>query len=283
MFCHKPLVHSLAIAAALGACATVSEAGAADLSLPFANQETPSLDQNVEFGTGWYIRGDVGLAKDSTPLISPDLTQLIASVRQNSLNLGGGFGYKFNDMFRTDVIVDYFNPISSSGPGPSITCTTRISDEPTAGGGTVPVVTATDQCTPRGHSSIQRWDVLGNGYVDLGTWYGFTPYVGAGVGVSILRESGTVNYFMSNGLPYQVTTDGFSFNLDHSQSAMRYQFAWALMVGTSYALTSHALLDVGYRYLNLGTLSSFPNASGQISTHSVNDHELRIGIRYMID
>jgi opacity protein-like surface antigen len=278
MFSLKPLAYSLAIAAALGAGVAVSPTRAADLDVPYAEAAPPALDQNVEFGTGWYIRGDIGFAKDSMPIITPDLTQFLASGLQNSVNLSGGFGYKFNNMFRTDLTLDWFNPIAASGPGPSITCTTQLTTI-----SNIPTVTATDNCTPRGNANIQRWAVLTNGYVDLGTWSGFTPYVGAGVGVGIIRQTSSVNYFMSNGLPYQVTTDGFFFNLDHNEASIRYQFAWALMAGVSYAVTSHISLDLGYRYLNLGTINTFQNASGQISTHSLYEQEVRLGIRYMID
>jgi opacity protein-like surface antigen len=50
---------------------------------------------------------------------------------------------------------------------------------------------------------------------------------------------------MSNGLPYQVSSNGFFFDFDRSQTQMHYQFAWALMAGVGIAMTDHAQLDVG--------------------------------------
>ena len=61
-----------------------------------------------------------------------------------------------------------------------------------------------------------------------------------------------------------------------------YGFAWAAMAGVSYAVGSHALLDIGYRYLDLGhtTVSLFPSAT---VTRDLSTQEVRIGVRYMID
>ena len=60
------------------------------------------------------------------------------------------------------------------------------------------------------------------------------------------------------------------------------QFAWAAMAGVSYAVAPHTLLDVGYRYLDLGraTVSLFPSAS---VTRGLSSQQVRFGVRYMID
>ena len=42
-----------------------------------------------------------------------------------------------------------------------------------------------------------------NAYLDLGNWWGFTPYVGAGVGMSYLQSTGAVAYYSTaNGQPW---------------------------------------------------------------------------------
>ncbi len=137
-------------------------------------------------------------------------------------------------------------------------------------------------CAPRYNSSVQRFDGLANLYADVGTWYGITPYIGGGAGLSLTHISSAANWYQGNGQPYQISTDGFYFNYDSSQSITRYQFAWAAMAGFSYAITPNILLDVGYRYIDLGKLSSLPGPSGT-ATKTMDAHELRLGVRYMID
>ncbi len=64
---------------------------------------------------------------------------------------------------------------------------------------------------------------------------------------------------------------------------MNYQFAWALMAGVAIAMTEHAQLDVGYRFLNLGTVSGLSSLPGTPTTQKVLVNELWAGVRYMID
>jgi opacity protein-like surface antigen len=267
-------LRAILVVAALAASAGKLEA--ADLGSLFSDGPQTNIPP-VEFGTGWYLRGDAAFADDSVPKMSPDLTQFLTAARQATVNLDLGFGYKFNSWLRADAVVDWWKPTIASGTGAGQTCTTQITTI-----NNIPTVTATDTCTPRYNSSIQRWDALANLYADIGTWYGFTPYVGGGAGLSLTHSSSNVNWYMSNGLPYQVTTDGFYFDWDRSDSGTRYQFAWAAMAGFSYALTSNILLDVGYRYINLGKLYGFDTSGNSIS-RTMDDHELRLGVRYMID
>jgi opacity protein-like surface antigen len=264
-----------AVALCAGLTAGSAKLEAADLGNMFTS--SPQISEpTVQFGTGWYLRGDAAFAEDSVPNLSPDLSQFLSNAGQATVNLDLGFGYKFNSWLRADAVVDWWKPIGASGTGAGATCTTQLSGSP-------PVVTATDNCTPQYSSSIQRWDFLGNLYADIGTWYGITPYIGGGGGLSLTHTSSAVNWYMSNGLPYQVSTDGFYFNLDSSQSITRYQFAWAAMAGFAYAFSPNILLDVGYRYINLGTISSLPSTSGNTASKTMYDQEFRVGIRYMID
>lgn len=276
---HQAIAVASAVAAMLAMATLPTRTMAADLDQLFVATPPDSAPvQPVEFGTGWYLRGDVAYANDSVPPLAPNLSQFLSSSRQANFNADLGFGYKFTNWLRADLLLDYWQPITANGQGASQKCITQVTQIDN-----FPTVTATDDCTPTNHASVRRWDVLANAYADLGTWYGITPYVGAGVGMSITRISSTVNWTMSNGLPYQVTTDGFYYDWDRSSSMMRYQFAWALMAGFSYPIMDHLLLDVGYRYINLGTLPSIADPSGQITNKVMDAHELRVGFRYQID
>ncbi len=227
---------------------------AADLdSSLFASPPQPAPTQPVEFGTGWYIRGDVAYARDSLPNINnfgffPD-----TSAFRNTYSLGLGGGYKFTNWFRTDVTIDYREPVN-----------------------------ATDTNTST-YANGTRWDSLANGYVDLGNWSGFTPYVGAGVGAAwgyskiytkdsalSCTQGGTVMCFAKN---------------------MPLSLAWSLMAGFAFEIYPHTFIDVGYRYLNLGSYSFYDNSilsqvvppAGMTSAVQSHVHEIRFGLRYMID
>jgi opacity protein-like surface antigen len=75
------------------------------------------------------------------------------------------------------LILDYRSQIHAIGSG-AANCFTNVTNPPPQGN----PVPAT--CIGHSDSEIRRWDLLANGYLDLGTWDGFTPYIGAGAGVT---------------------------------------------------------------------------------------------------
>jgi len=182
------------------------------------------------------------------------------------------------------LILDYRKQIHAIGGG-AANCFTNVTNPPPQGN----PVPAT--CIGHFDNEIHRWDLLANGYLDLGTWDGFTPYIGAGAGVSWARIQQSVNFTL-NGLPCQARCgfrDSINPNVvtfadfDRSQSNNTYRFAWAVMAGVAIAMTDHAQLDVGYRFLDLGTITGISPVTGTSVTQRVRANEVRAGVRYMID
>jgi opacity protein-like surface antigen len=178
---------------------------------------------------------------------------------------------------------------------------------------------------------VSRQDVLLNGYIDLGTWAGITPYIGAGVGVAVTQTAASVNYFeTANGQPYNANltptgtyppdwiTDQLDINgnpiyatISNGQlvacpvgatpqtctqpkvsftqqswnkklNSTKYGFAWDLTGGFAVDVSAHMKLDIGYRYVNLGTFTGI-SPSGQTVSEKQSTQEIRAGFRYMVD
>lgn len=163
-------------------------------------------------------------------------------------------GYKFNDWFRADVVADYRAPVHAAGVGAPGACF---------------ALTGASFCTV--DSVLNGWEVLVNGYLDLGTWNGFTPYIGAGAGVASSQIKQTVAAIINN-VPFEAAT-----------TSLHYRFAWAAMAGVAFAMTEHLQFDLGYRFLNLGSVPVVPILAGVVGTKTVFGHELRGGLRYTID
>jgi opacity protein-like surface antigen len=110
--------------------------------------------------------------------------------------------------------------------------------------------------------------------------------IGAGVGVNVTYNKSQLNWYMSNQNPYNITfTDPFSkvtFQefMDTQHTGYRYNLAWALMGGV--AITPHLKLDVGYRYLSLGSYTAADSSDNTI-TKRLSAQEIRTGFRYVID
>jgi opacity protein-like surface antigen len=121
------------------------------------------------------------------------------------------------------------------------------------------------------HSSIQTTTLMFNGYYDLGKWDRVVPYVGAGVGFA--RHSVDEVTFTGNALGNQIEGDD------------RWSMAWSLMAGLGWQLSERAILDVGYRYIDMGNarsgrIDSAGFTNPPVRFDDLTAHEFKIGLRY---
>ncbi len=175
--------------------------------------------------------------------------------------IDAGVGYRFNNYIRADVTGEYrtaahYSAIESYNQGYY----------------NVPADGSRGYDTYSG--SIRSVVGLLNGYVDVGTWYGVTPFVGAGVGVANVAVRNVIDLS-----PY----GGFGFAPDHSQT----NFAFAFMAGLDFAVTPNLSLELGYRYLNLGNASSGHIACAneepcpnEVQHYRLQSNDIRLGFRY---
>ncbi len=196
-----------ALTATMGAL-YVSAAMAADM--PFVSPQPPPANQPVEFGTGWYLRGDVGYSNMPIPVVVADFVNNLG--RTGAVSGGLGFGYQYNNWLRTDFEIDRaaFQLSSTQAPQwcPSGTvlyypAATANVASPGTGAAAGFLYNPAETCTPYINASLSRTTPMFNAYIDLGNWWGFTPYVGAGIGFSNLHSTAGVSYVNNaNGSPW---------------------------------------------------------------------------------
>src|SRR6185312_8043767 len=87
-----------------------------------------------------------------------------------------GFGYAFTDWLRADLTLDGFRTRFNGSHTSAAPCSTDV-----AYAGTT--------CREEASQKAGVLSLMANGYVDLGTYAGFTPYAGAGAGVSLVSWS----------------------------------------------------------------------------------------------
>ena len=279
----------------------------------------------VEVGSNWYIRGDVGASLDTLPEVtfsslsappqggpSKPFTSSGSSNWAEEFSGDVGIGYRVNNFFRLEGMYEYLSGFSGSSSA-TVVCpygAYGVSSQPQSGSGQVTeygyLYNPTNTCS--GVFDLKQHNNLGlaNAYVDLGTWWGFTPYIGAGVGVNAATTSGSLTFFeTANGQVYnadlsptgtypQIWVDALGHAVPHqniafttqnwnrSFSTTKYSVAVALMAGVGIQLTPSATLDIGYRYLNTGvsTLAVTSPAAATIKNANVSQ-EIKVGIRYM--
>jgi opacity protein-like surface antigen len=271
---------------ALAAVAAASSGGAMAADLPPAPSLPPQSSSETEFG-GWYLRGDVGIGVNSTvpelriapdPIAASVVGGVISGAATQTFNttvspvgmIDAGAGYQFNGWFRADATLEY-------RAGADLHSRHAATDpaSPTFGG-------------PAEYADFYRGGVasivgLVNGYANPGTWYRLSPFLGAGVGFADNRTSGV--------------TDQTSFGPAGYANGSRTSFACALMAGVDYDVTPSLKLELGYRYLNYGSITtggsncagsfSTPHCSGGVantisSRNRLASSDFRLGLVYFI-
>jgi opacity protein-like surface antigen len=228
---------------------------------------------------GYYLRADISAARpDFSGFSQGDLTQNGGYFESESTGtqpvFALGIGRKLSQYLRIDLTGEYR---SASHLNAYDNLTAQI-------------ISTGDilQANTRYAGLLSSTVGLANAYVDLGTWRGFTPYIGGGIGfarneISDLHTS-TVGSLTDAGTRAVITQYTSSTASDNSQ----WNFAWALMAGASVAINDRLILDVGYRYIDLGSGSSASSGAlicncgtiGQpLKIHDLTANEFRVGIR----
>ena len=242
---------------------SLGEAAAADLG-PVPPPELPADTMNF-FGSGWYIRGDIGYSLPQGPKATYNGVPFEHLSDAGSAVAGAGIGYKINNWLRTDFTADYL-----------------------FAGSTHAIYQVPNCCLFTDRTRVGAWTLLANGYVDLGTWWGVTPYIGAGVGYGFTEVSKTLNeeFLLTGNGGFTAVTDPITglpvFNSFRAHTTGA--FAWALEAGASVDLAPSVKLDLNYRYLNLAD-ARFPTDIFGVAPKlkSLGQHQFRIGVRYMFD
>ena len=218
-----------------------------------------------DFG-GWYLRGDVGMtnqrAKSIDSATSATFPTTTAGLGFDSSPLFDlGVGYRFNNWFRADLIGQYRGKSNLHG------------SDNVVGPGFVGVNNYT--------GSKSEWVVMANAYVDLGTWWCITPFIGAGVGGSYNKISG----FRDDGVSY---SPGLNNSVAYFADNGKWNLAWAAHAGLAYKVNPGFTVELAYSYMNLGdgapgNYRLFDNsASGptSIKVRDITSHDVKIGVRW---
>lgn len=238
----------LRMALAALALAPLTPVHAADYDPPIAVDQAPDYVP-VEVGSGWYLRGDVSyLVQKSFKNDDSSFTPASFDDKEDRIFASIGFGYHFNDYLRADLNLGYL-------PGNNISA-------------------SYDDGTTTTSANLKNYAFSGilNGYVDLGTYVGITPYVGAGVG--LVQSKRTLS---------GVSTDSANPANDYvfQDSKTQYSLAYTLNAGLAYQVSKNVSVDLGYQYFSApeaeyatAEYPTFPTRKG------ISNHQVKLGLRY---
>jgi opacity protein-like surface antigen len=216
--------------------------------------------------SGWYLRGDIGMTNQMVGrldnVLFPGTANLVIRDKnfESGMLVGLGAGYQWNGWLRTDVTGEYRGETGFHG-----------FDTWTSGAG------------PRFNNYTAKkseWLFLANAYLDLGTWWHVTPFVGAGVGMANV----TIHSFRDAG----TTGTGGSPTMGFANAHSKWNFAWAAHAGLAYRVTKNFTIELAYRYVHLGN-GQTGDIIGYDGTNSVynpmefknlSSHDIKLGMRW---
>jgi opacity protein-like surface antigen len=225
----------------------------------------------TDFG-GWYLRGDIGMTNqklkslDSTDPNASLFTQ-VGMGFDSSMTWGLGVGYQVNNWFRADVTGEYRGRANFHG--------SQFTNA-------FPNTSLVDNYTASKSEAL----FLLNGYVDLGTWWCVTPFIGAGVGtsynmISSFRDDGFGNTFGA------ARPSSFVYAADQG----KWNLAWALHTGLAYKVSPNLTVEFAYSYVNLGDAVTGVNSNfGGGATpqfpwtmRSITSNDFKMGVRWNLE
>jgi opacity protein-like surface antigen len=257
----------LAVATALASTATTTFA--ADLPQPLPPMPQYIQPAPIVEASGWYLRGDIGTSIEQLKSVSHPT---FATAPQFTFLDKGGFdatpfflaavGYQWNNWFRFDVSAEVRGPAGfhamdrffNTGMG----------------------AFNTNMYT----ASKSERVLLANFFLDLGTWWCVTPFVGAGIGVTQNR----IEHFRD----VNVIAGGGGW----ADTGTKTNMAWSVQAGAAYKVTPTFSVELSYRFLNLGKAVSGTlvnqdptvvsgNPSAPVTFNSIVSHDFMLGVRWM--
>jgi opacity protein-like surface antigen len=238
-------------------------AGAADLP-PIQPMPAPPMEFH-----GWYLRGDIGMTNQrlkglDNALFTPSagVVWLDKGGFDSSPLFGIGIGYQWNNWLRFDVTGEYRGKASFTALDRAVN-------------GLSPTGFQTNEYT----ATKSEWVGLANVYIDLGTWWHVTPFVGAGVGFA----RNTIENFRD--VAQQVG------GVAYADSATKWNFAWAAHAGLAYKVNPAFTVELAYRYIDLGdavsgdlvTYLGQNTVNNPMQFNHITSHDLKLGVRWHFD
>jgi opacity protein-like surface antigen len=207
--------------------------------------------------SGWYLRGDVGVSvqrfaafdhfQTNPAFVWPDSWAIVQKSTDDSAFVDFGVGYVVNNWLRFDVTGEHRTSakFKVAGSYSGVTC---------SGGGT---------CFDVYDGSHAAEVLMLNAYLDLGTWWYLTPFVGAGVGGAWNR--------ITSATDLGLNADGSSAFGYASSDGANWNLAWSVQAGLDYNVSNNLKLEAAVRYLNLGSVKTpIINCSSSSCTGSPN-------------
>ena len=264
----------------------------------------------VEYGTGWYLRGHVSVtatenlfsSETSIPIPLTASQQVTETSTDNVFTYGVGMGYRFSENYRADIGFESLGTSSTSSRGTISTLRPPCSNgfiqvvQTDAFGNTILVLQPghnITNCLSEDASSYSLSDFMANVYYDFdSTFYGLKPFVGLGLGIVRNEFTSTIgsttcvaaSFEQCNPTDGGVVTLGESYTQQGTRNnGTAYHLAGSFTAGLSYDMGDNLYLDTSYNFLGMIEDPIWGGNNGLAAAGAPSSfHSIKIGLRYEI-
>ncbi len=240
----------------LGASFSAANAGGLYGSYAGSTKDLYVPQPTMESTPRFYLRVDGAYGEYDKPImVENGIYDLFDEKIESGWGFGGGVGYYFTQNFRGDVTVE--RRFETEARGSLLDTASGIAGVRSFG--------------------LESTMVMFNLYYDFDNRSSFTPYIGAGLGVTI-NDTTEGSVALNQG--------GVGTIAGESKT----EAAGALMAGVSVALLDNVHFDAGYRFLYLGSATTGPLVatptggaavrSDDPTVEDIHAHEIKFGLRY---
>lgn len=273
---------TLTTASAICALFATSLAQAEDYNSGIVTKAPSEVYTDVEFGSGWYLRGDISYNFDGNneneDVTLPAVGSSLQADYDDAIGVSVGFGSYLSSNFRVEANLASIFDSSFSG---SSTATFGGID---TGAGNAVVTTGGTREIEADYSAAT---LMVSGNLDLGRFGAFTPYIGAGAGIARIEYNETETLTCT---PFSTTvacTSGPVAGVGEvatstaTNNEASWTYAYQLTAGTAVALNERTSLDVSYSFTQIGDGDTINYADGTaIDQDGVRLHQMKAGVRY---
>ncbi|MBO6816458.1 MAG: hypothetical protein JJ891_16505 [Rhizobiaceae bacterium] len=249
---------------------------------------------DVEFGSGWYIRGDISYnidgRSDQGYEVLPGTGGPTAVDYDDGIGARIGFGNYVTPNLRMEVTAEgLFNSEyggvsgqtfqgSRDTPGGTVTfdgngVVTGSTDPAFTPGDNVGAISGSESLD----GSYSATAFMVSGYVDLASMGNLTPYVGGGVGVGQVRINESRTWTCN---PSPDETCGFPSGQTLTTNYEKWRLAYRLSAGAAYRIDDKMSIDVGYSYSDFGGDDIEYSDGSSVDMDGFAVHQIHAGIRY---
>lgn len=126
-------------------------------------------------------------------------------------------------------------------------------------------------------TKVSTLTAMANLYYDFGKIHNVVPYVGVGLGLA-RHSMDDVSFSLIAGSP-----------VNNLQGDDQTNFAWSVMAGAAFQVSHRMVLDLGYRYIDMGEVSSQrgdmcttcvgTGSQDRLTVDDLTAHEFKVGLR----